>query len=136
MQPPCVVSFKPKQWPYNSHIFHLFKRQAMRRAKLYLNIGILLTSLTSAFATAQLRLSDGTTTIIVTDGAINDGLSTPGAVLYNGAVGSNWKVNVTVGITKPQVGTANQPVLELHTQNISQSAGQLTVQFTEINYTG
>jgi len=90
----------------------------------------------SALATVQLKLSDGTTTVTVTDGGLNDGLPNPGAVLYNGPVGSNWTINVSVAITKPQVGTANQPLLELHTQNISQQAGKLTIWFTESNYTG
>src|SRR5690242_9422279 len=54
-----------------------------------------------AFASTQLRLSDGTTTITVVDGDPNDQSSAPGVVYYNGPVGPNWNVNITVGLSKP-----------------------------------
>ncbi|MGZ5565953.1 MAG: hypothetical protein ACXWKG_02965, partial [Limisphaerales bacterium] len=86
----------------------------------------------STFATPQLRLSDGTTTITVTDGDANDQSTTPGVVYYNGPVGPNWVLDITVGITKPAAGaTAGEPYMDLNTYNQSSAAGDLTLEYTE-----
>ncbi|MGZ4965382.1 MAG: hypothetical protein ACXWC8_22740, partial [Limisphaerales bacterium] len=90
----------------------------------------------STFATPQLRLSDGTTTITVTDGDANDQSTTPGVVYYNGPVGPNWVLDITVGITKPAAGaTAGEPYMDLNTYNQSSAAGDLTLEYTETGFT-
>jgi hypothetical protein len=90
----------------------------------------------STFATPQLRLSDGVTTITVTDGDANDQAPEPGVVTYIGPVGPKWNVvNVTVGITKPDTGTASDPYMDLNTFNQSTAAGDLTVMYTETGFT-
>ena len=51
----------------------------------------------SAFATAELTLTSGTSTVDVLDGSALDSNSTTGAVTYIGSVGS-WTLNITSGI--------------------------------------
>jgi hypothetical protein len=89
----------------------------------------------SAFGTPALRLSDGTTTITVLDGDPNDQAPDPGVVYYNGPVGPNWTVNITVGITKPAQGTPSEPFMDLDTTSLSQTAGDLKIDFTETGFT-
>src|SRR4051812_23030600 len=90
----------------------------------------------STFATPQLRLSDGTTTVLITDGDANDFSPEPGVVTYIGPVGPKWSVvNVTVGITKPDTGDAGNPYMDLNTFNQSTGAGDLTLAYTETDFT-
>jgi len=51
----------------------------------------------SAFATAELILSSGASTVDILDGGVGDANTATGAVTFVGAVGS-WSVNVTTGI--------------------------------------
>lgn len=90
-----------------------------------------------ASAAVQLRLSDGTVagTIVITDQDSNDQNPTVGAVSYNGAVGANWILNVSTGITKPVLGNALIPLLDLNTLNFSsQNEGTLTVELSETGF--
>jgi serine-aspartate repeat-containing protein C/D/E len=82
-------------------------------------------------AAPSLRLSDGTTTIVVTDGDVNDGDSTPGSVGFIGNLGV-WSFTVTSGITKPVLGTATVPGMDV-TATIAESsgAGTLTIDFAD-----
>lgn len=87
----------------------------------------------SASATPLLTLSDGSTTITVIDEGVGDAsLGTAGVVSYNGAVGTNWMVNVTTGLTKPVIGGMNFPYLDLNSVNVSSgSAGTMNITFEE-----
>src|SRR5438094_6910717 len=51
----------------------------------------------SAFATAELKLTTGASTVTIVDGAATDTCGTSDCVTFNGALGS-WKVNVTTGL--------------------------------------
>jgi hypothetical protein len=51
----------------------------------------------SAFATAELILSSGASTVDIVDGGVGDANPATGAVTFVGAVGS-WSVNVTTGL--------------------------------------
>ena len=89
-----------------------------------------------AGATAVLTLDDGIAldkvTVSDTDG--------DGIVTYFGSVGSQWIVNLTAGLTKPTLGTATAPHMDLSSQNTSNSrqSANLTITFTDdgFNYSG
>ncbi|HEY0551627.1 MAG TPA: hypothetical protein VGF13_18630, partial [Verrucomicrobiae bacterium] len=88
-------------------------------------------------ATVRLRLSDGTVpgTVVVTDQGPGDSNADAGAVLYIGPVGPNWVVNVSSGLSKPTVGNALVPQMDLSTANFSsQAGGVLTVELTDTDF--
>src|SRR5713226_8880891 len=96
--------------------------------------GLLSASLLQTGATPQLLLSDGTTTVVVTDQGLLDSNPNPGAITYIGPVGSNWSLNVTTGLTKPAVGSALAPELDINTSSTSQSAGTLLIELTDSDF--
>ncbi len=99
----------------------------------------LATAAIPASATMQLRVSDGTPagTIIIIDQGIDDADPTLGVVSYSGPVGSQWLITVNTGVTKPALGSAAQPDIDLNSYDISsESGGVLTVELTETEYTG
>ena len=89
----------------------------------------------SAHATPTLTLSDGTTTIVVTDNGAGDLDPTLGSVVFNGAVGSNFNVNTSAGLTKPVDGSASAPAIDLNSLNHALGAGTLTITFSETGFT-
>jgi len=100
-------------------------------------IAVFAGSFSNAFATLQLRLSDGTPagTVLVADGDPADSNPELGAVLYNGPVGANWTVNVSSGVSKPVVGNALVPYMDMGTLNFSsQSPGSLSVEVTDTGF--
>src|SRR6478672_6918682 len=89
----------------------------------------------SAHATPTLTLSDGTTTIVVMDNGVGDLDPTLGSVVFNGAVGSNFNVNTSAGLTKPADGSASAPAIDLNSLNHALGAGTLTITFSETGFT-
>ena len=71
----------------------------------------------SVNATPTLTLSDGTTTIMVMDNGIGDLDPSLGSVVFNGAVGSNFNINTSAGLTKPGDGSASAPAIDLSSLN-------------------
>ena len=67
-----------------------------------------------AWATPMLSLSDGATTVTVTDGAGSDILD--GVIVFNGAVGG-WIVNVSTGMS-PVPGSIALPHMDLSSTNV------------------
>jgi hypothetical protein len=100
----------------------------------HLIFGLLLSSVSHLQAAAQLRLSDGTTTVVITDGDAQDSASASGVISYVGAVGPNWNVAAT-GSTKPSFGSAAAPLLDVSLTASSQGAGYLTVELTDEGFT-
>jgi len=89
-----------------------------------------------AQAATIIELSDGITTVAVTDGGAGDLSATPGVVVFSGAVGV-FDVNVTTGLSYPLLGTLSQPRLDLNSVNVSSGGtGTLTVKLTTTDYTG
>jgi hypothetical protein len=87
--------------------------------------------------TATLRLTDtvSATVVTVADQSALDSDPTPGIVLYNGAVGANWVLNVSTGMTKPYAGSASDPSLSLNSIDAtSLGAGSLIVEFSEKDF--
>ena len=99
----------------------------------------LVTAAAPVSAALQLRISDGTPsgTFIVSDQGLEDIDPTVGIVSYSGPVGSQWLITVNTGTSKPVLGSAAQPDIDLNSINISSSSGgSLTVELTETDYTG
>ena len=89
----------------------------------------------SAHATPTLTLSDGTTTIMVMDNQAGDLDPTLGSVVFNGAVGTNFNINTSAGLTKPGDGSASAPAIDLSSLNHALGAGTLTITFSETGFT-
>ena len=87
-----------------------------------------------AQAAAQLRLTDSATNISVT---LADG-NNDGVITFNGGLGGTvWTVNVTTGLSKPTLGSAPFPVMDLNSVNVSGlGAGTLIIEFTDTDFTG
>jgi hypothetical protein len=82
-----------------------------------------------AHATLILSLSDGTTSISVTDGSALDSNAAAGVITYSGAVGSNWWLNVStaIGTGAYQGGFG----IDLNSVNLSFGTGTLKLAMTE-----
>jgi len=62
--------------------------------------------------------------------------SLTGIVTFNGGVG-NFVANVTTGVSKPLVGSATQPILDLNSIDINAGAGgTLTLKLTDTDFLG
>lgn len=87
-------------------------------------------------AATIIELSDGVSTVTVTDGGLGDLSPTPGVVVFSGAVGV-FDVNVTTGLSYPLLGALDSPVMDLNSVNVSSGAtGTLTVKLTTTDFTG
>ena len=89
----------------------------------------------SSHAAAMLELTDGTTTVSVTDGGAGDINPLAGVITYSGSIG-NWLLNVATGITKP-VFPGDKPQLDLNSVNLSSSgasASNLTIAFSDTDF--
>jgi hypothetical protein len=89
----------------------------------------------SVNAIPTLTLSDGTTTIVVTDNGAGDINPLAGAVTFNGPLGTNFILNVSTGLTKPLVGSASSPSIDLNSIDLATGAGTLTITFSETGFT-
>jgi hypothetical protein len=88
----------------------------------------------NAIALPTLYLSDGTVggTVTIVDGGPLDSSPDAGVVTYNGSVGANWTLNVTTGMSKPLLGSARQPWMDLNSVNAtSKGAGTMTIKFSD-----
>ncbi len=56
-------------------------------------------------------------------------------MLFNGPLG-DWTINVTTGLSKPALGDALTPILDLNSLNMTSSgpAGTITLEFTETGF--
>ncbi len=81
----------------------------------------------AANAVPTLTVSDGTTTQTLTDAS--------GAVVFNGPIGG-FILNVVTGVTKPILGSASSPFMDLNFISVYSGAGPgtLTLTFSETSY--
>jgi len=96
-----------------------------------------LASLSSVRADSALFLSDGIHNLTILDGAANDSNPLAGVVTFNGLLDPNspWTVNVTTGISRPVLGNANSPFLDLNSVNVSSSGGgTLIIEFSDTGF--
>lgn len=105
--------------------------------KLLLTITMVAAMAAAVQAVPTLTISDGATSVNVTDGVAPDAdLGTAGSVVYiNASFGGNWRVVIT-GITKPATGTASLPSMELHVSadRLVAGANTLTITFAETTF--
>jgi len=97
---------------------------------------LLLGVVTQANAIPMLRLTTNTgATVTVADGGLGDSSALAGLVLFNGPLG-DWNINVTTGMSKPVAGSAEQPLLDLNSINMSSSgpAGSITLELTDTDF--
>lgn len=89
----------------------------------------------SAYAIPTLVITDGITTQTIIDETPGDGaFLTPGAVLFSGSIG-NWAITVNNGTTKPLIGNASFPDLDLSFLAVSSGAGTLSITFSDNGFT-
>lgn len=99
----------------------------------------------SAYATPTLRIASGGQSCTLTDGNIGsvcaggsgsgDSVGSAGSVSGSFIVGL-FTVNVSTGVTKPTLGSAASPYMDLNTINVSSGAGTLVLEFSETDFTG
>lgn len=93
----------------------------------------------SSSATLQIRISDGTPagTLVITDQSPDDFNAEVGAVSYTGPVGANWTANFSTGTSKPIIGSAAAPRVDLQSVNVSSAlGGSLRIEITDTGFTG
>ena len=77
---------------------------------------------TPSYATAFLRLDNGTSAVTIQDNLAGDLNASLGVINFSGSIGG-WIVNVTTGITKPMSGTVVAPYMDLNSINLTLPAG-------------
>lgn len=89
-----------------------------------------------ASALPIMTLSDGTTTVTVMDGGANDASGIAGAITFAGSIG-NFNLNVTTGVSKPFLGSAAWPKMDLNDISVSSNGGgTLTITFSDNGFEG
>jgi|GEM_PF-2100475 len=89
-----------------------------------------------AHAALQLKLTDNLgNTVLVTDNGAGDSNPNVGAIGYSGAVGDNWYFNMSGGVSKPSLGSAAAPQLDINTKDFSSGPGTLTIQLSDTDFT-
>jgi protein with PEP-CTERM/exosortase system signal len=103
--------------------------------KLLTLIGAIGALTLSANATPTLTFNDGVDpAVTVTDNGVGDLNPIVGAVTWSGSLG-NWLINVTTGVTKPALGSAANPEMDLSSVNASSlGGGTLTITFSESGF--
>ncbi|MGB0629070.1 MAG: hypothetical protein ACPGRZ_00115 [Alphaproteobacteria bacterium] len=104
--------------------------------------GVFLTSAANALPTLRLTQisplilpAAGPASVTITDDGIGDGTPIPGSISFNGAVG-NFDLNVATGVTKPILGSAQDPLLDLNSIDINFSnPGTIVIEFSETDFT-
>lgn len=86
-----------------------------------------------AVPTLRLTSSAGGS-VTIADGSAGDAYGANGVVSYNGSL-AGWDINITTGFTKPVLGTADSPLMDLASANLSGGAGTLTIEFTDTDFT-
>ncbi|HLX70995.1 MAG TPA: PEP-CTERM sorting domain-containing protein [Verrucomicrobiae bacterium] len=85
----------------------------------------------SAHASAVFTIYDGVNPLIsVTDNGPGDSASSIGAIVVETNVGV-WALTINTGVTKPLVGSATSPVMDINLQAFSTGAGSLTLTFSD-----
>lgn len=90
----------------------------------------------SSEALLTMKLSDGTTEIIVIDDSTNDSLNNAGGIRFHGSIGE-FDYNVTTAIAKPLIGSSSDPQLYLSSVDVSSnsvSGGTLTVTLSDTDF--
>jgi len=91
----------------------------------------------SVNAIPTLTLSDGIAadTKTIVDNGVGDSNPAAGIVTFIGSLGV-FNINTTSGFTKPAVGSAAAPEIDISSFNNATAAGTLTITFSEDGFTG
>jgi hypothetical protein len=65
----------------------------------------------------------------VVDNGAGDSSPLVGVVTFNGTIGTDWIVNVTTGISKPVIGSAGAPQIDLNSVNVSSTVDGAHLRF-------
>lgn len=96
---------------------------------------IVLLGVQTVYAVPTLVLKSGTTTITIIDEGAGDEYSGQlGVVTFKGAVG-DFTVNLTTGMTMPEMGSPTLPYMDLNTTSRSTKAATLEIWFSETGFT-
>jgi len=87
-----------------------------------------------ANAQSTLTIYDGVNPLItVVDNGPGDGSALSGDIFVSTNVGV-WSLTISSAITKPVIGSPNNPVMDINVQAISSAAGSLRYVFSDNNY--
>ena len=84
----------------------------------------------SAHATASLQLIVGADVLTIPDGSSGDKNSDPGAVTWTGTF-DGFSITFAGGTTKPALGSATSPSMDIGTFLVSGGSGTLTLRFSD-----
>jgi hypothetical protein len=89
----------------------------------------------TTLATPTLKITDLSTlaSVTITDQLPGDANGAVGAVTWVGSLGT-WTINVDTGTTKPALGSAVNPRMDLAFLGVSGGAGSLRIQFSETGF--
>jgi hypothetical protein len=91
-------------------------------------------SLSVSARAATFTIFDGVNPLIsVSDNAPGDENSAPGAIVVQTNIGV-WALTINTAITKPLIGSATDPVMDINLQAFSTAAGSLTLTFSDNNF--
>jgi len=96
--------------------------RSVRTVAMPLIAAALLLGPLSASAVPMLRLSSQGHTVTVTDNGAGDSSADDGLVLFYGSL-PGWNINITSGFSKPLLGSASEPILDLASANFSSYGG-------------
>ncbi len=91
----------------------------------------------ASFAGMILKLDDNNgTTVQVDDGGVGDSNGDAGVITFVGQVGDFDSFSVTIGSSKPQIGSATSPELSLVVSNLAASGGgTINIMLTDTDFT-
>lgn len=104
----------------------------MKHSKISLAIAsaaVLAVGTQFAGAAPTIKISDGTTTVTITDnGSLDIDNTLAGVVTYSGSIGT-WSTTLSSGVSKPEAGAATKPNMDLTFR--ARGTGTLTIWFSD-----
>jgi len=97
-------------------------------------LGLLVSTAQAGFVLRLTDVGTATTVTITDDGLLDLDNPVPGDILYKGAIGT-WTTNITAGLSKPVIGAADMPAIDLVSVNVTSAAGgQLLIELTDTDF--
>lgn len=113
--------------------FHRCRQAALIAASALLSLSLYTAD---ADAAPALRLDDGSNVLTIIDQGVNDLSAQAGGIAFIGNFGS-FIFNVTGASTKPLIGSASEPRMDLSSLNVTgTTAGSLQLFFTDTDFIG
>ena len=86
-----------------------------------------------AIPTAAIQVSSGASTVTIQDNSGTDLSPSVGQIMWSGSI-NGWNLMVTVGDTKPILGSATSPQMDITVTANTPGAAPLTVMFTDTGF--